>query len=63
MAGLQSVQPQNRIHFIHGTGGIGPPLGFHGIHADRRREGREALVQPEIRPPLHGDQVTEPLVG
>ncbi len=26
-------------------------------------EGREALVQPQAVPPLHGDQVAEPLVG
>ena len=26
-------------------------------------EGGEALVEPEVAPPVHGHQVTEPLVG
>src|SRR5438034_2649700 len=40
-----------------------PPLGKHRILSLRRHEGCEALVEPEIIPPLHSHQVPEPLMA
>src|SRR6266487_6922238 len=40
-----------------------PPLGKHRILSLRRHEGCEALVEPEIIPPLHSHQVSEPLMA
>jgi hypothetical protein len=33
------------------------------INGEPSDPGRETLVQPELVPPVHGDKVTEPLMG
>lgn len=38
-------------------------LWHDNVHADDGEERSEALVEPDVVPPLHRDQVAEPLVG
>src|SRR5688572_25906211 len=39
------------------------PLGEEVIDGQGTNPGGKSLVEPEVIPPLHGDQVTEPLVS
>jgi hypothetical protein len=38
------------------------PLRIQRIHSQVLHEPREAFVQPQVRPPLHRDQIAEPHV-
>ena len=40
-----------------------PVLGVKGVRGQVLHEASEALVEPEVGPPLHGDEVAEPLVS
>ncbi len=65
VGGRQLVLPvRPGLHLVgEGGPGVGPPgAGRLGL-ADRLGVGGERLVQPEVVPPLHGDEVAEPHVG
>ena len=39
------------------------PVGFRFVGSDPLDIGSEALVKPQVVPPLHSDEITEPLVS
>ncbi len=65
VGGRQLVLPVRPGLHLVGEGGPGVrPLGAGGLGlADGLGESGERLVQPEVVPPLHGDEVAEPHVG
>ncbi|SHW85491.1 Uncharacterised protein [Mycobacteroides abscessus subsp. abscessus] len=63
VGGRQLVLPvgPGLLHIREGGPGL-LVLGGLGL-AQHRGEGREGLVEPQVIPPLHGDEVAEPHVG
>ncbi len=63
MAAVERVQ----LHALDHGGGDelvpDPVLGVEHVRGEVLHEAGEALVEPEVGPPLHGHQVAEPLVG
>ncbi len=57
-ASMFSVSSTPRDHGL-----VDVPLRMHGGHGLVLHPGGKALVEPDVVPPLHGDQVAEPLVG
>ena len=51
------------VVLVGGHGLVDVPLRVHGGHGLVLHPGGEALVEPDVVPPLHGHQVAEPLVG
>jgi hypothetical protein len=63
VARLQSIKTEHGHQVVNSIALLGLPVGLHCRHSDGSHERRETLVQPQVRPPLHGHQVAEPLVG
>jgi hypothetical protein len=63
MAAVERVQ----LHALDHGGGDelvpDPVLRVEYVRGEVLHEAGEALVEPEVGPPLHGHQVAEPLVG
>ena len=56
------VEVERVIH-AGDDGLVDVPLGMHGGDRLVLHPGGEAFVEPDVVPPLHGDQIAEPLVG
>ena len=56
------VEVQRAVH-VRGHGLVDVPLRMHGGDGLVLHPGGKAFVEPDVVPPLHGDQVAEPLVG
>ncbi|MCL4486051.1 MAG: hypothetical protein M1537_06970 [Nitrospirae bacterium] len=63
MGGGQGVHLQGLVPVLALEELPHPPLREEGVHRLDLHPGRESLVEPEVVPPVHGDEVPEPLVG
>lgn len=57
------IQADTALHIVDDESGPGVPLGEEVIDSQGTNPGSESLVEPEVVPPLHGNQVSEPLMG
>ncbi len=60
MGGRAGVQRQGPLAALRGH--ARPPVGVQMVERLARHPGGEAFVEPQVVPPVHGDQVAEPLV-
>lgn len=63
VTGADAIQAESVLHALVDKLGPNLPVGVQMVHSVPSDPGSEAFVEPQLIPPVHGDQVAEPLVS
>lgn len=63
VTGADAIQAESVLHALVDKLGPNLPVGVQVVHSVPSDPGSEAFVEPQLIPPVHGDQVAEPLVS